>query len=124
MSYYVPKVVNGHDHLAGLSSEMHTIMLGQRPRDELCRGGFHPNFRNENAAGFLRGALVLVDHPSYVGDLTRGVEVVCAILGACFESLTVVNITVTVSSEGVTHVLSVQAVGTDGRDQNKGFFAE
>lgn len=80
--------VNGHNYLACLcTTEMLTVMLGEGPSQQLCWSGLDAYLGEEHAAGFLRGAFILFDHPRDPGDLPCDVEIVRAILGTRFEGL-------------------------------------
>lgn len=68
--------------------------------------------------------LVLFDHASHEGNLSRDIKVVRAILGARFEGLIDCELCASSQEHDETYVLAVQAIGANGGDQNEGLLGQ
>lgn len=112
----------GQDHLARLGREFNAVVFGEGPDNQVGRGGLDADFRDEHTARLLRDLLVLFDHARYEGHLPRGVEVVCAVLGTCFEGLAQISINTRILGPSLlqfTYMLSVLRVRPNSCDQDK-----
>lgn len=104
---------------------MHTVVLGYGPGHKLGGSGLDTYLGEQHAAGILRSALILLDHPCHVGDFARDVEIVRAILGARFEGLENVSLMAVVSvARKLTCMFPIQPVWPHRRDQDKGLLGQ
>lgn len=114
--------MNGHDNLAGLRVQLCTVVLGQRPSHDICRGRFNADLWKEHASGLFGDSLVLLDHSRNIGNLSSHVKVVCAIFSASFEGLDKVSFAWIISLVDDTYMFAVEAVWADSGNQDEGLF--
>lgn len=83
----MPNVVDAELDVLGRDSELGADSLGHCPGAEIWRRRLYTGLGNEDGPGFLGLLLVLGDHLADPGDLSRHVDIVRPVLGACLERM-------------------------------------